>query len=188
MSSSVSAMIIAAAQSAGVDPALALEVANQESSLRANPPNGAAGEIGVFQILPSTAPGVNLYDLQANIQTGVSLLAHLLSLFGDATAAVAAYNCGASCVQTAMTHYGSAWFAHVPGSTQSYASSIMGNYQTAYSVSPTIPSPIGVTPLTAGFVPDLSTLRTPGTGMPIWTQIALALGAILIVGFLISES
>src|SRR5947208_14560641 len=92
--------IIAAAQSAGVDPKLALEVAQRESSLQPYPPDGSAGEIGTFQIKPATGAGLGysvdqLRDPEQNVQAGVAFLRQLLSRYsGDPAAALAAYNWG----------------------------------------------------------------------------------------------
>ena len=52
------------------DPEIAIAVATVESGLNQNA-IGKAGEIGVFQILPRTAPGANLFDLKTNIYWGI---------------------------------------------------------------------------------------------------------------------
>lgn len=104
----IQAMIVAAAQSSGVDPDLALELATQESGLNPN----AAGthrpdpEVGVMQLLPSSFPGVNIWDLQTNISSGVSYLGQMIARFGDVMAGVAAYNWGPSGVSKAIAQYG----------------------------------------------------------------------------------
>lgn len=106
--SEIQSLIVNAAQSAGVDPELALEVASQESGF--NP--DAVGthqpdpEIGVMQLVPSSFPGVNIYDVATNINTGVNYLAQMIARFGDALAGVAAYNWGPSGVSKAITQYG----------------------------------------------------------------------------------
>jgi soluble lytic murein transglycosylase-like protein len=128
-------MIADAAARYGVDPQIALEVAIEESSLNQNA-RGAAGEIGVMQVLPSTAPGVDLTDLQSNINAGVGLLASLLGQFGDPMMAVAAYNCGASRVASAIQRGGSSWLSLVPSSTQAYVAKIFGALGSAYSTAP----------------------------------------------------
>ena len=124
-SANITQLIADAATSAGVDPNLAIELAITESSLNQNA-RGAAGEIGVMQILPSTAPGVNLADLTTNITFGVGLLASLIAQFGDPVMGVAAYNCGAGCVSNAVSRGGSNWLAFVPSSTQAYVAKIFG--------------------------------------------------------------
>lgn len=89
-------MIIASANKYGVDPTLALAVAQQESGFNQNA-KGAAGEIGVFQLMPNTASGlsVNPYDLESNIDGGIRYLKQQLTAFGgDPAFALAAYNAG----------------------------------------------------------------------------------------------
>ena len=157
--------------------------------MRANLPDGAAGEIGTFQILPSTAPGVNLRDLQTNITTGVNLLATYLGMFGGSVqAAIAAFNCGPNCVSAAMSRLGSAWLSAIPASTQSYVAAIFARIQNDYSATINVASLIS--PLTAGFAapPDTSSGAggTP-SGMPVWTQAAIAVAVIFVVGWLVSE-
>lgn len=96
---SVQQMIIAEAQRQGVDPGIALAVATRESGQNPNISDGVAGEIGIFQVLPSTAPGANLRDLTSNIQFGISYLKQMYSEFGNWPLAVAAYNDGPGNVQ-----------------------------------------------------------------------------------------
>ena len=92
--------ISAAAIRAGVDPALALAVARRESSL--NPlAIGKSGEIGLFQLMPSTAAdlGVNPWDTAQNIAGGVSYLREMFDRFGNWTTALVAYNAGPGAVE-----------------------------------------------------------------------------------------
>jgi soluble lytic murein transglycosylase-like protein len=127
----ISDMVYAAAESAGINPpTLAVQVANVESSLNPNVPDGLYGEVGVMQLKPESFPGVNVRDLQTNITTGVNYLAEQISRFGDLLAGVAAYNCGPSCVASAISHYGSAnyaWLAGVPASTLDYLTKVFGS-------------------------------------------------------------
>jgi len=51
--SSIANVIVAAAQSAGIDPKLAIEVATDESGMNPTTPDGKSGEIGIFQIEPA---------------------------------------------------------------------------------------------------------------------------------------
>jgi hypothetical protein len=92
---SISQSITETAVQYGVDPQLALAVANKESGLE-QAARGTSGEVGVFQLLPGTATdlGVNPYDLAQNIQGGVRYLAQLLNRYGDPAIALAAYNGG----------------------------------------------------------------------------------------------
>ena len=176
--------IAAAAQAQGVDPALAIEIANVESGLNPNVPNGAAGEVGMFQLMPATAAqlGVNPYDPTQNIQGGISYLSQLLAEFGDPAKAVAAYNCGPGCVSAAVANYGTNWMAGIPSSTQSYVSKIMGALQTAYTPSF---NPAG--PSATGSVLNVSP-AAPAPSSSIWTSMALAAAVILGLGFILSES
>ena len=62
----------------GVPVDLALAVAQRESGFQQSA-RGAAGEIGIMQLMPPTAAalGVNSYDAEANIEGGVRLLRDL---------------------------------------------------------------------------------------------------------------
>ena len=129
MSSTVQSLITQAAQSGGVDPTLALAVAQRESNFSQSAV-GAAGEQGVFQIMPSTAQdlGINPADLQQNIAGGTALLSHLLGKFGgDQAKALAAYNCGETCVQNAIARGGDNWYSYIPASSYQYVVSILGS-------------------------------------------------------------
>lgn len=116
----VTDLITATAQQYGVDPALALAVGRQESGLNQNA-RGAAGEIGVFQLLPATAAGLGVdpTDLAQNVQGGVKYLRMLIDQFGDLRAALAAYNWGPGNVAA------KGWQA-APASTQAYIAAILG--------------------------------------------------------------
>lgn len=119
--------ITAAAQNYGVNPNLALAVANQESGFNESAVS-SAGAIGVMQLMPATAAGlgVNPYDTTQNIDGGVRYLAQLLGQFGgDASKALAAYNWGPSNVSAAVASNGSNWLSSAPSETQNYVSSIL---------------------------------------------------------------
>ena len=66
-------LIEAEAKRQHFDPAIAVAVATVESNLDQNAV-GSKGEIGLFQILPSTYPGANLFDLETNIRLGIEHL------------------------------------------------------------------------------------------------------------------
>jgi soluble lytic murein transglycosylase-like protein len=93
----IKAAVSASAVSHGVDPALALAVAQTESNYNPSAVSGA-GAVGVFQLMPGTAAGlgvVNSFDPLQNIEGGVTYLGSLLSQFGgDVSLALAAYNAG----------------------------------------------------------------------------------------------
>ncbi|MBZ5662745.1 MAG: lytic transglycosylase domain-containing protein [Acidobacteriia bacterium] len=146
--STIPQLIIAEAQRQGVDPALALEVAQVESGMNQNAVS-ARGAIGVFQLMPDTAAGLGVdpNDLQQNIQGGVSYLRQLLAQFGDPAAALAAYNWGPGNVSNAIAQAGNftitaapsaasmpGWLALAPAETQNYVNKILNNVNTQYSV------------------------------------------------------
>ena len=84
------------AVSYGVDPALAMAVAHTESSFNPSA-RGAAGEIGVMQLMPGTAAevGVDPTIPSEGIRGGVIYLSRMLALSGgDAYGALWAYNAG----------------------------------------------------------------------------------------------
>lgn len=94
--SSVQSLITQTAAANGVDPALALAVANQESGFNQSAVS-SSGAIGVFQLMPGTAAGLGVdpTDLASNIQGGIQYLAQMLNQFGqNVTLALAAYNAG----------------------------------------------------------------------------------------------
>jgi hypothetical protein len=110
-------MVRAAARQHGVDPDLALRVAQAESG---NSPTAisAKGAIGVMQLMPDTAKGfgVNPYDPKQNIDGGVRYLAYLNTRYnGDTRKALAAYNWGPQNVDS-----GKPW----PAETQQYVDAI----------------------------------------------------------------
>lgn len=124
----VAEMITTEAQVQSVPVALAVGVARAESNLNPAAPDSAAGAIGVFQLLPSTAAqlGVDPRDLAQNIRGGVSYLRQLLARFGDAPTALAAYNWGLGNVTKAISKWGAEWFSHIPLETAVYITKILG--------------------------------------------------------------
>jgi soluble lytic murein transglycosylase-like protein len=89
--------IVTAAQTLGIDPALALAVAQVESSFNPNAVS-SAGATGLFQLMPATAASVGVTDStdpSQNIQGGLSYLSQLLAQYGgDVSTALWAYNAG----------------------------------------------------------------------------------------------
>lgn len=111
--SSIAEMIVSAAKEAGIDPRLALSVANQESGLRQFDSNGrlitsSAGAMGVMQLMGATAKGLGVdpADTGQNIKGGTQYLATLLKQFnGDPTLALEAYNWGPANVERALRNH-----------------------------------------------------------------------------------
>ena len=91
----VKGSIIKQSQELGVDPALALSIAKQESGFR-HDLKSPYGAVGVYQLLPSTARklGVNPYYLNENIKGGLIYYKMMYKMFGSTELALAAYNAG----------------------------------------------------------------------------------------------
>jgi soluble lytic murein transglycosylase-like protein len=118
--------IISAAVAAGISPSIALAVARRESGIKQFRPDGSvvtgtSGELGIFQVKPSTAPGVDLTDPSQNIKAGVGYLAQLYGQFGTWPLAVAAYNWGSGNVRRAL-----AGALAVPTSVRNYVEGVLG--------------------------------------------------------------
>ena len=130
MSAALSAtqqQIVNAAISAGVDPAIALAVAQRESNFNQNA-TGSSGEVGIFQLMPATAAqlGVNPYDVTGNIDGGIAYLGQQYSRFGNWNDALAAYNWGPENVLNAGGVY--------PASVASYVNGVL-NQASTYNAS-----------------------------------------------------
>lgn len=106
----------------GVDPALALSIAQQESKFNKNA-RSSQGAVGVFQLIPSTARtmGIDPYCLNGNIKGGVKYLKLLQNNFGSIELAIAAYNAGPGAVRR---HGGVPPYSQ----TRTYVRKIMANY------------------------------------------------------------
>lgn len=172
----VTQAIIAEAQNQGVSPALAIELAVQESGLN-QARRGAAGEIGIFQILPSTARdlGVDPTDAMQNIRGGILYLRQQLAAFGDTRKALAAYNCGPGCVARAVAEYGLDWTRGIPSSTRSYVNEILSRLETEYA-----------TNLPGGNI-VANVLAPAPAGEPQWKRLALLAGLGLLFFLIVDE-
>lgn len=99
--SEIQQMIVRIAKEEGVDPAIGLAMARQESGF--NPKAmSPAGAIGVMQLMPATAKelGVNPYNTEENIRGGLRYFRQQFDRFGGSVnKALAAYNAGAGNVQ-----------------------------------------------------------------------------------------
>ncbi|TWH48598.1 Soluble lytic murein transglycosylase and related regulatory proteins (some containing LysM/invasin domains) [Sporomusa sp. KB1] len=98
----IAKMIQVAAAKYGVDPKLAMAVAEAESGLSQEAVS-PVGAVGVMQLMPETASSLgvrNINDPRENIDGGVQYLKQMLNTFdGDVTKAVAAYNAGPQAVK-----------------------------------------------------------------------------------------
>jgi soluble lytic murein transglycosylase-like protein len=151
--------IIDTATSYGIDPNIALAVAQHESGL--NPEAiGSKGEIGIFQLMPATAAslGVDPTNWQENIRGGIAYLASLFGQFGSWDQALAAYNAGPGRVSRGQ----------VPASTQSYVRSVLNLAQSFGS------SLLAAVP---AFYPAGS---SDSGGVPFWVP-ALGLGMVIYI-------
>lgn len=113
---SVQSDIAAAAARYGIPASLALAVAQRESGYNQSA-RGAAGEVGVFQLMPGTARelGVNPYDLGENIDGGLRYLRQQFDRFGDWATALLAYNAGPGAVSRGA----------IPDSSRAYAGDVL---------------------------------------------------------------
>ena len=137
----------------GVDPSIALAVAKQESGFNQGA-RGAAGEVGIFQLMPGTAAdlGVNPYSESENIQGGIAYLSQLYRQFGDWAKALAAYNGGPGNMARGTT----------PPAAWGYAETVLDAammYQTVQ------PSGTPQEPVLASILPSFE-------GVPQWTWLA----------------
>lgn len=87
--------IVEAAVRYGVPSNIALAVAQAESGYN-QAAMSQAGAVGVMQLMPATAAGLNVnpYDETQNIDGGVRLLSQLYARYGDWSLALAGYNAG----------------------------------------------------------------------------------------------
>ena len=117
--------IIDEATAQGVDPALALAVAEQESKFNPNA-KSPKGAMGLFQLMPKTAKGLgvkNPFDIDQNIKGGVTYLKQMLTASkGDVKKALAMYNWGIGNVKKRG-------IAAAPEETQKYMNEVPLRYE-----------------------------------------------------------
>ena len=181
---SIAALVQQIASQYGLNPGLALAVAQRESSLNPNAVS-SEGAQGVMQLMPATAAqyGVtNPFDPVQNITAGVQYLLALLSQFnGDVASALAAYNWGPGNVKNAQNQYGANWLAYAPSSTQAYVFALSGVAPgqppapiTTITVDATTGEPVS-TETSPAAAPDTVTIA----GVEIPTSALLAAGIVL---------
>ena len=110
-------MVVAEATRQGIDPALALAVAANESSFRADA-TSRKGAQGVMQLMPDTADWLGVrdpYDPQQNIEGGVRYIGMMLNQFGNPQDAIAAYNFGPGAVGRGEDQHGDPFHFTPPG-------------------------------------------------------------------------
>jgi soluble lytic murein transglycosylase len=121
--------VVEAARRSGLDPYLVAAVVREESSYYPRAVS-RAGARGLMQLMPATARpmadlrgldfegGLLLDDPRANLDLGASFLAGLLTEFGDARLALAAYNAGPKRARdwwkTRRTDDMEAWVEQIP--------------------------------------------------------------------------
>lgn len=112
--------IEAAASRQGLDPRLLASLVWAESSFNSTAVS-SAGAIGLTQLMPATAAGLNVdpWDPQQNLMGGARFLGGQLDRFGSVELALAAYNAGPGRVEEA---------GGVPPETRDYVSRVLGYY------------------------------------------------------------
>lgn len=118
--------IVREAQKQGVPSDLALRLATRESGMWQYDNHGALlrsskGALGIMQVMPGTAPDMDLSDPEQNIVAGVRELARLFHGFESWTLAVAAYNAGEGRLHRALQG-----MARIPQETREYVQAILG--------------------------------------------------------------
>lgn len=115
-------LIVKHSMEMGIDPALALSIAQKESNFSQNI-KSSYGAIGVFQLMPRTAKklGFNPYSLNENIKCGLTYYKQMYKMFGSTELALAAYNAGPGNVKK---------YNGIPPfkETKTFVSTIMKNY------------------------------------------------------------
>lgn len=115
--------IVSEANRLGIDPAIALAMAQQESNFNPNAVSGAGAQ-GVMQLMPATARELGVsdpFDYRQNITGGLTYLKQQMERFPNSlNHALAAYNAGAGNVQK---------YGGVPpfAETQNYVNRIANN-------------------------------------------------------------
>jgi hypothetical protein len=169
-SADIQAKVRWAAQQQGVDPALALAMANQESSFNPDAISGK-GAIGVMQLMPATAAQMKVdpSDVDQNIWGGVAYIKWLQSNYtgSDVEKTLWAYNAGPGAMQQGL----------MPKETENYISQITGDIGNWSAEGPT--SPLTSVPAdgSAAGTYDVAGLSIPSSVLPV---LLLALAGIAV--------
>lgn len=139
-------LVISKANQYGIDPAIALAVVEVESNFNAAIP-GAAGEIGLMQLMPGTAADLgvtNRANPAQDVDGGVRYLAQQLHRFGNYQLALAAYNGGPGAVGRGQTPASSIQYANkVLAAAEKYRTMLAQSQSTPSTGSLPLPYPAG---------------------------------------------
>lgn len=164
---SMAQIVTAAANAYGVDPALAVAVAQRESGLNPNLVNPVSGAAGIMQLMPATFAslgGTNIMDPVQNANAGVRYLGMMLNQFGDVAEAVAAYDWGPGNLSNALSQYGSNWLAYAPAETQNYVLALTGETPSSIAASAqqaSASAPVTIDTSTGQIVPNVDVSQLP---------------------------
>ncbi|MCI0529556.1 MAG: transglycosylase SLT domain-containing protein [Nitrospira sp.] len=124
----IEAYAIQTANRYGVPANIVLAVIQVESGFNVDA-SGAAGEVGLMQLMEPTAKAMqcNRYDWRANIECGVRLLRDEFNRFGSWEKSLAAYNAGATNVQAGFIP--TSYVSSVQRQAAVYAGQPEGEYQ-----------------------------------------------------------
>jgi soluble lytic murein transglycosylase-like protein len=165
-------MIRETAREYGVDPALALAVAQRESSL--NPyARGQANELGLFQLTAAAAQdvGVDRTTIQGNITGGVLYLRRMLDQFGDESLALAAYNAGPGNVSRGV----------IPASTWQYVADIEA-LKVGYAGYPVVAGPAVEPAMGVDWEPSVDQTPVEASVMPSSTMLIAGVALLGVLG------
>jgi soluble lytic murein transglycosylase-like protein len=114
------------AVAAGIPPTYFVNQINAESHFNPNAVS-SAGAIGIAQFEPEVAAslGIDPWNAEQSLRGAANLMASYNAKYGDYKMALASYQCGPGCLQSAINRCGY-WYWCVPASTQAYISKITG--------------------------------------------------------------
>lgn len=106
---------------AGIPPSLFVRQMQEESSFNPNALSPVGAE-GIAQFMPATAAelGIDPWNPAQALHAAAQVMAGYTQHYGSYALALAAYNCGSGCTNSALARCGSAWIRCVPAQTQAY--------------------------------------------------------------------